>query len=139
MGFLSGQGEASMARLLLFTSLLLGMIHTLSAQDTMYARYSRAQFNNFLPFGSTALNQSLIPGFGMGLNTLSSNGVFGRAWVAPPKVPMERVTALRAAMWKAFNDPEAQAKMRARKMRYDPVRWEVQQKTLKTVANTPKR
>ena len=73
------------------------------------------------------------------LTLMSSNGVFGRAWVAPPKVPMARVTALREAFWKAFNDPEAQAAMRARKMRYDPVRWEVQQKTLEKVANTPQR
>jgi len=73
------------------------------------------------------------------LTLMSSNGVFGRAWVAPPKVPMARVTALRAAFWKAFNDPKAQAAMKARKMRYDPVRWEVQQKTLKEVANTPQR
>lgn len=73
------------------------------------------------------------------LTLMSSNGVFGRAWVAPPRVPMERVTALREAFWKAFNDPEAQAQMRERNMRYDPVPWQVQQKTLETVANTPKR
>lgn len=73
------------------------------------------------------------------LTLMSSNGVFGRAWVAPPKVPMERVTALREASWKAFNDPQAQAEMKKRNMRYDPVRWEVQQKTLQTVANMPQR
>jgi tripartite-type tricarboxylate transporter receptor subunit TctC len=73
------------------------------------------------------------------LTLMSSNGVFGRAWVAPPKVPMERVTALREAFWKAFNDPKAQAEMRARNMRYNPVRWEVQQATLKKVAGTPQR
>jgi tripartite-type tricarboxylate transporter receptor subunit TctC len=73
------------------------------------------------------------------LKLMSSNGVFGRAWVAPPKMPMERVTALRKAFWKAFNDPKAQAEMKARNMRYNPVRWEVQQKTLAEVANTPQR
>ncbi len=58
--------------------------HTLSPSDTLYARYSRAQFGNFLPFGSSALNQSLIPGFGTYLNTLSSNGVIGHTHVFSP-------------------------------------------------------
>ncbi|MEK9684760.1 MAG: tripartite tricarboxylate transporter substrate-binding protein [Rhodospirillaceae bacterium] len=73
------------------------------------------------------------------LTLMSSNGIFGRAWVAPPKMPKARVAALRDAFWKAFNDKDAQAAMKARKMRYDPVRWEVQQKAVVRIGATPKR
>jgi len=73
------------------------------------------------------------------LTLMSNNGVLGRAWVAPPNVPKDRVAALREAFWKGFNDPKAQAEMKQRKMRADPVRWEVQQKTLVEIAATPQR
>jgi len=73
------------------------------------------------------------------LRIMSSNGVFGRAWVAPPRVPQARVDALRVAFWKAFNDKDAHAEMDKRKMRYNPVRWEVQQKTLAEITATPQR
>jgi tripartite-type tricarboxylate transporter receptor subunit TctC len=73
------------------------------------------------------------------LKLMSSNGVLGRAWVAPPDVPKARVAALREAFWKAFNDPKAQAEMKERNMGADTVRWERQQQTLTEIAETPQR
>ncbi len=73
------------------------------------------------------------------LTLMSNNGVLGRAWVAPPNVPKHRVAALREAFWKGFNDPQAQAELKKRNMRIDPVRWERQQQTLADVAATPQR
>jgi tripartite-type tricarboxylate transporter receptor subunit TctC len=73
------------------------------------------------------------------LTLMSSNGVFGRAWVAPPKMPKDKVAALRASFWKAFNNPQAQAEMKKRHMRYDPVPWQTQQATVQKIAGTPAR
>ena len=73
------------------------------------------------------------------LTIMSSNGVFGRGWVAPPKMPADRVAALRESFWKAFNDPQAQAEMKKRNMRYDPVPWQTQQETVNKIAETPAR
>lgn len=73
------------------------------------------------------------------LTLMSNNGVLGRGWFAPPGVPKERVAALREAFWKSFNDPKAQAEMKERNMRYDPVRWERQQETVEMIAGTPQR
>ena len=46
-----------------------------------------------------------------------SQGVFGRPYVLPPGVPMERVTALRKAFMAAFADPRLLAE--AKKMNFD--------------------
>lgn len=68
-----------------------------------------------------------------------SGGVLGRAWLAPPKVPADRVAALREAFWKSFNDPEVAPAAKARKMDVDPVRWEVQQKAVENIMKADKR
>jgi len=62
-----------------------------------------------------------------------SGGVLGRAWLAPPKVPMDRVTALREAFWKGFNNPEVLAAAKKRNMNFDPVRWEKQQAAVEKI------
>jgi len=87
----------------------------------------------------TLLELTKSPDARAALTLMSNNGIFGRAWVAPPSMPTERVTAMREAFWKAFNDPKAQSEMKARNMRYNPVRWEVQQKTVVEIAATPQR
>ena len=58
---------------------------------------------------------------------LSSNATLGRGWLAPPGVPADRVAALRDAFWKSFNDPEAIAEAKKRKMEWDPVQWKPMQ------------
>jgi len=67
-----------------------------------------------------------------------SGGVLGRAWLAPPKVPADRVAALRAAFWKAFNDPEVLAVAKKRNMNFEPVRWEKQQAAVDAIMKAPK-
>lgn len=73
------------------------------------------------------------------LGVFLSGGIIGRAWLAPPGVPAERVAALRAAFWKAFNDPQAAAEMKKRKMDRNPVRWEAQQKAVERIMKADKR
>jgi tripartite-type tricarboxylate transporter receptor subunit TctC len=73
------------------------------------------------------------------LRLFFSGGIIGRAWLAPPKVPADRVAALRDAFWKAFNDPAAQAEMTKRKMRYEPVPWQKQQETVAAIMSAPNR
>ena len=65
--------------------------------------------------------------------------MLGRAWLAPPGVPADRVAALRDAFWKAFTDPQAQAEMKKRNMPFEPVRWERQQQTLDFIGAAPQR
>ena len=73
------------------------------------------------------------------MTLIFGSGVLGRAWLAPPGAPKDRVAALRTAFWKSFNDPEAQANMKKRRMHYSPVRWEKQQEAVTRIADTPDR
>lgn len=68
-----------------------------------------------------------------------SGGIIGRAWLAPPDVPADRVAALRAAFWKSFNDPQAAAEMKKRKMHTEPVSWQKQQETVQAIMAAPDR
>jgi tripartite-type tricarboxylate transporter receptor subunit TctC len=63
---------------------------------------------------------------------LNGNGVLGRCWLAPPKVPADRIAALRMAFSKAFADPDARAQTAKRRMTWNPVPW---QKLQTQVAN----
>ncbi len=58
---------------------------------------------------------------------LGGNSIIGRAWLAPPGVPADRVAALRAAFGKMAKDPEAAAAAKKRKMEWHPVGWKKQQ------------
>ena len=58
---------------------------------------------------------------------LGGNSRIGRAWLAPPGVPADRVAALRAAFAKMAKDPEAAAAAKKRKMEWHPVGWKKQQ------------
>lgn len=66
-----------------------------------------------------------------------SGGIIGRAWLAPPRVPMARVTALRQAFWKAFSDPKVRAAAKKRNMNFEPVRWEKQQAAVEKIMKAP--
>ena len=58
------------------------------------------------------------------LDLISDNAVLGRAWLAPPGVPAERIAALRDAFWKALNDPELVAEARIKSLDLRPVTWQ---------------
>lgn len=58
---------------------------------------------------------------------VGGNSIIGRAWLAPPGVPADRVAALRAAFVKSFNDPAAVVAAKKRKMEWHPVGWKKQQ------------
>jgi len=71
------------------------------------------------------------------LRLFFSGGVIGRAWLTPPGVPADRLAALRAAFQKSFNDPEAIAAMKKRKMHHEAVTWQKQQKTVRNIMTAP--
>lgn len=68
------------------------------------------------------------------LELMAGNGVLGRAWMAPPRVPAGRVAALRAAFKKALNDPEASGNAGKRRMTWEPVPWGDLQKQVGLIA-----
>jgi hypothetical protein len=47
--------------------------HRLSDQDSVFGRFSVYNVNTFQPFGTSALNESLIPGFGRNVSTRTYN------------------------------------------------------------------
>jgi hypothetical protein len=58
--------------------------HTMSERDTLFFRYSYADLATFRPFGSTDLNELLLPGFGTGITTRTHNLAVGQTHVFNP-------------------------------------------------------
>lgn len=73
------------------------------------------------------------------LELLSGNGIFARAYLAPPRVPAERVAALRTAFFKAFNDPEFLARAKKARMDIQPLTGEQIQGEIVKLMNTPQK
>lgn len=67
---------------------------------------------------------------------LGGNMVLGRAWLAPPGVPADRLAALRTAFAKSFADPEAVAGAKKRRMTWESVSWKDQQAAAERISNT---
>lgn len=67
---------------------------------------------------------------------LGGNMVLGRAWLAPPGVPADRLAALRTAFAKSFADPEAVAGAKKRRMTWESVSWQDQQAAAERISNT---
>jgi tripartite-type tricarboxylate transporter receptor subunit TctC len=67
------------------------------------------------------------------LELVSVTALVGRAWVAPPGVPAERVAALRDAFAKALRDPELVAEAKRRNLDLNPVGWEKQQDAVQKI------
>jgi Carboxypeptidase regulatory-like domain len=63
--------------------------HQLSSKDTAYARASALNANEFDPFGSSVLNEALLPGFGRNLTTHSANASVGETHVFSANVQNE--------------------------------------------------
>jgi tripartite-type tricarboxylate transporter receptor subunit TctC len=67
---------------------------------------------------------------------LGGNSIIGRGWLAPPRVPAERVAALRAAFKKALHDPDVIADAGKRRMDWNPVPWQRMQAHAKLISET---
>jgi len=63
--------------------------HDFSSKDTAYARASGLSANEFDPFGSSVLNEALLPGFGRNLTTHSANASLGELHVFSANVQNE--------------------------------------------------
>jgi hypothetical protein len=63
--------------------------HQFSLNDTAYARVSALNANEFDPFGSSVLNEALLPGFGRNLTTHSANASVGEAHVFSANIQNE--------------------------------------------------
>lgn len=70
------------------------------------------------------------------LELVSGNAMLGRAWLAPPDVPADRVAALREAFWKALHDPEMLASAKQRKMPIHQITWQELQARATAIAET---
>jgi tripartite-type tricarboxylate transporter receptor subunit TctC len=64
----------------------------------------------------------------------SGSGVIGRCWLAPPKIPADRLAALRTAFEKTFADPEIAAQAKKRKLPWEPVKWQDLQEQVQRIA-----
>ena len=67
---------------------------------------------------------------------LGGNMVLGRAWLAPPGVPADRLAALRTAFAKSFADLEAVAGAKKRRMTWESVKWQDQQAAAERITKT---
>ncbi len=63
--------------------------HEFSSKDTAYARASALNASEFDPFGSSVLNEALLPGFGRSLTTHSANASVGETHVFSASVQNE--------------------------------------------------
>ncbi len=70
------------------------------------------------------------------MRLIFGSGVIGRAWLAPPGVPADRVKALRTAFAKTLNDPELAAAAKKRRMHWDPQPWPKLQAAATRIADT---
>jgi hypothetical protein len=63
--------------------------HHLSTKDTFFGRLYVADFDTFQPFGSSLLNETLVPGFGYSLTTKTRNVALGETHVFSPRLVSE--------------------------------------------------
>jgi tripartite-type tricarboxylate transporter receptor subunit TctC len=72
------------------------------------------------------------------LRLLTLGPTLGRPFAAPPDVPVERITALRAAFAAAARDPDLLAEIAPSGMELDPVGGEETHTLIANVLNTPR-
>jgi hypothetical protein len=63
--------------------------HRLTDRDNFFARLYFANFDTYQPFGSSQLNESLVPGFGYFLTTRTKNIAVGETHVFSPNLTSE--------------------------------------------------
>ncbi|HWP84276.1 MAG TPA: TonB-dependent receptor [Terriglobia bacterium] len=59
---------------------------TLGPQDTVFSRFTFADMETFRPFGSSALNETLLPGFGTAITTRTSNLALNHTHIFSPSL-----------------------------------------------------
>jgi hypothetical protein len=70
--------------------------HNFGAKDSVVTRYTHSNSATFRPFGSSDLNETLVPGFGTTINTYTRNLAFGHTHIFSPSLIHElRVGVLR--------------------------------------------
>src|SRR5262249_19332802 len=70
----------------------------LNPKDSLFGRYYQANFDTVQPFGSSLLNETLVPGFGYSLTTRTKNVAIGETHVFTPKLVSElRIGFLRVS------------------------------------------
>lgn len=57
--------------------------------DSFFGRLYRADFDTFQPFGSSLLNETLVPGFGYNLTTRTTNVALGETHLFNPRIISE--------------------------------------------------
>jgi hypothetical protein len=72
--------------------------HQLGRNDNLFGRLYHADFDTFQPFGSSLLNETLVPGFGYSLTTRTTNVALGETHIFNSRIISEfRVAYLRVA------------------------------------------
>ncbi|HWE53586.1 MAG TPA: hypothetical protein VG273_27595 [Bryobacteraceae bacterium] len=89
---LPGQAQNYLATPTLNNTVEQGVIrvdHQLAPNDNLFAQAYIADFDTFQPFGSSQLNESLVPGFGYYLTTNTRSAALGETHVFTPNVVSE--------------------------------------------------
>jgi hypothetical protein len=63
--------------------------HRFRQSDSLFGRLYQTDFDTFQPFGSSLLNETLVPGFGYSLTTRTTNVSIGETHVFSPRVISE--------------------------------------------------
>src|SRR5262249_3558236 len=68
---------------------ILRLDESLTSRDHLFGRFYAADFTTYQPFGSSLLNETLVPGFGYALGTRTRNLAIGETLVFTPSVVNE--------------------------------------------------
>ena len=80
--------------------------HHLTSKDSLFGRLYIADFDTFQPFGSSLLNESLVPGFGYYLTTHTKRSALGETHVFTPERG-ERISFRISARLRRTAEPES--------------------------------
>jgi hypothetical protein len=63
--------------------------HRISEKDSLFGRFTYSNFTTFRPFGSSDLNEALVPGFGTYISTHTRNVAVSHTHVFGPRVVLD--------------------------------------------------
>ena len=73
------------------------------------------------------------------MEVVASSALFAHAWLAPPGVPADRITAMREAFAKTVQDPEVIAQLKKRAAEVDFVSWQAMHAAVEKQRNVDKK